>query len=174
LKNALSFQREADNVLRNGGAILLGHDVSISEWFATSAFYVALTRYASQTQLDCLKRLLAALGASMPRCKQIDQGVELELTSTATRQQLFSSAWCFLSADRDSLGRALIESGTSRQGINPGKRPVPGPLVEIVDALPDRARAGRKATTLRTSGPKGDRSIAAKMARLERRLSVID
>jgi len=172
-KGSLSFQREADDVLRRGGTTLLGHEIDASEWFATAAFYVGLIRYARSTELPSLEHLLVSLGARSPTSATSDYGVGLEATTVATRHEIFSSAWQFLSADLPVLRNALWDSGTSRQGINPGRKRVPAPLAEVVDALPDRARSSTRSPASGQSGPRSRRAVHLMMARLERRLSMV-
>lgn len=171
--DALIFQLETDQVIRNNHGMYFGRRVSAKEWFEVAHFFVALIRRANRSGTDSMMSLMNYLNVVLPKEMPTIAGAGIELLRVYDRQQVFVAAWRFLSATEERLKEALKKSSITRQGFCDKDELIPSPLIELIESLANKPITRTKRIKPCSPNPRSRQEVMRMMDRLKRKLEMV-
>jgi hypothetical protein len=172
LADALIFQLETDQVIWENHGMYFGMQISAKEWFEVAHFFVTLIRRTNRSGTDGLMSLMNHMNVVLPKETPKIAGAGIELLRVHDRQQVFASAWRFLSATEERLEEALKESGLTRQGFCDKDELIPIPLIELVESLTNKPVTRTKRIKPCSSSPRSREEVIRMMEKLKRKLEM--
>lgn len=173
VEGALSLQRAADAVVREGEGDCLGTATTAGAWLASAAFLARLVRRAARAPIRGLERLLAAAECEPLPGRGGGTGTSIERLGVEERTAMLDAVSRLMGLGAAELGRAVETAGLTRQGWCEQGETVPAPLARVVPPLPESHLAGAKRPRrTRRKGPRPRHEVRQMMARLERAAGV--
>lgn len=168
---ALAFQAAGDHVVCEQYGYVLSQKVSAAEWFAVTAFFIALRRYAERGRPPAVEAFFVAMGEPMESRPLETLDLNLELLRVEERRRLFRHTWPLLTAGIDEIRCALGEAAVSRQAFLARTPQPPSPIRRLAANLEDHGRTRKRGTPY--DRPMSRREVARRAARLIRRMEAL-
>lgn len=169
-KDALGFQRMADRAVNIGEGAFGRRLIPVSDWFATARFLTGLIRQASRKVASKCANAIRLLGIYANERMLPATGLALELLTVAERQTLLEATHHLFTIGPEALIRSFKKVGITAIALNNVRQPLPSPVREMVELLPNGKRAPRKPSMKFVDRPRTRRAVMTAWARLQRKM----
>lgn len=168
-QDTLVFQKLADEVLQRDHALLLGEEISASEWFAAMAFLLGVIRRASRWPASELAHTLLSLEIPITESLNPVTGLPFELLPVSERSALLIAIERVLSVGLDEMFEAFRKNEVMATALHDPRKPPPWVIRSMLTYGPAHQKTPRD-TFQDGHQPKSKRAVRAAWERLKRRM----
>jgi len=165
---ALTFQQQADQVIRLGHGPYGGASLSSEDWFALARYFVSLLGRVAGGRAVPLGNVMAALGVHIEALTASTTGLALESLPAHERAVLLAGVVPLLRAGGEALLHAAQTAGLSAAALADKRSPIPACIIPLLNQLPACRRQVQRRSKKAT--PRSPQAVRRKMARLRRKV----
>ena len=173
LMEVISFQRIADEVIRNGHGEFQSQKVDVVNWFKLLDFFVSMVRRANRSQTVVLHEFLSRLTSALPINLPVITGAGIELLMTSERQKIFISLYQIMMFSKVEFERIALEVKITRQAFCSKDDELPEVLKPLYELLPENSKVRSRPTKRKRHQPRPRHEVIKMMQKLERKLEMI-